>query len=210
MGTVGKIFKITINILLGLLLVLGLFVVFSFVPIPGNYKLFTVQSGSMEPKIHMGSLIFVKPESDYSVGDVVTRMTSDVKVTVTHRIVKKEEKDGKIVFDTKGDANNSEDGAIIMQSDIIGKEIFKLPYFGYLVGFAKTMPGIILLIIIPAVIIVYDEINKIKKEFGKLKKKKRPKEESSGNETRESGLVYSEPQFVRRADAEEAKKRKIV
>ncbi|MFA5871316.1 MAG: signal peptidase I [Parcubacteria group bacterium] len=168
MKTIGKIFKYAVNTLLILLVLLGVFVVFSFVPFPGNYKVFTVQSGSMEPTIKTGSLIFVKPEADYNVGDIVTRRTTDPKVTITHRIVSKEEVQGKIAFETKGDANNAPDGEKFTKDGIIGKEIFKVPYVGYPVGYAKTTPGLILLIVIPAVIIIYDEMNKIKDEIKKM------------------------------------------
>jgi signal peptidase len=179
---IGKIFKITINTILGLLVALGIFVVFSFVPFPGNYKLFTVQSGSMEPNIHTGSLIFVKPEKDYSTGDIVTRKTTDPKVTITHRISSKEEKNGKTIFHTKGDANNGEDMENVAEGDIIGKEIFKIPYLGYPVGYAKTSQGLILLIVIPAVIIIYDEMQKIKKEIErKIDYRRRSKKREENN-----------------------------
>jgi signal peptidase I len=167
MKTIAKIFKIVVNIILVLLVLLGVFVVFSFIPFPGNYKVFTVQSGSMEPTIHTGSMIFVKPMADYNVGDIVTKRTNDPKVTITHRIVSKEEAQGKITFDTKGDANQSADGEKFTKEGIIGKMIAKIPFLGYPVGYAKTTPGLILLIIIPAVIIIYDEMNKIKDEIKK-------------------------------------------
>ncbi len=49
-----------------------LFVVVSMFPIPGNYKLLIVQSGSMEPNIHTGSVVVVKPAENYKAGDVIT------------------------------------------------------------------------------------------------------------------------------------------
>lgn len=184
----SKIFKITINTILFLLIILGIFVTFSFVPFPkvfgekvGNLKVFTVQSGSMEPAIHTGSLIFTRPESDYAIGDVVTRKTADPKVTITHRIISKDAADGKIFFETKGDANDAPDGEKFSQEDIIGKEILTVPYLGYPVAYARTTQGLILLIIIPAVIIIYDEMNKIKAEVGLIfegRKKKRQEEAS--------------------------------
>jgi len=203
-----KIFKIIINICLFGLIAIGILVVFSFVPFPGNYKIFTVQSGSMEPAIKTGSLIFSKPMADYAVGDIVTKKTTDPKITITHRIISKKEVDGKTVFETQGDANKAPDGEKFAKEGIIGKEIISIPYIGYPVSYAKTTPGLILLIIIPAVIIVYDELNKIKKEIGKMWAKK--KEGSEGKEKEEDNLAYPMPQFVRRADAEEAKKRKII
>jgi signal peptidase I len=181
-----KIFKISINLLLGCLIALGIFVIFSFVPIPGNYKLYTVQSGSMEPAIHTGSLIFVKPMADYSVGDVVTRTTSDPKVTITHRIVDKAEKDGQMVFHTRGDANNAADAEDVPGKNVIGKEIFVIPYLGFPVSYAKTTPGLILLIVIPSVIIIYDEAQKIKKEILlKMEYRKRVKKRAENKDKEE-------------------------
>ncbi len=182
MKKIAKFFKYAVNAVLVLLVLLGVFVVFSFVPFPGNYKVFTVQSGSMEPTIHTGSMIFVRPEADYNVGDIITKRTDDPKMTVTHRIVSKEELQGKVAFETKGDANNAPDGEKFTKEGIIGKEVFKLPYIGYPVGYAKTVPGLILLIVVPAVIIVYDEMNKIKDEIKKkidYRKRAKKREENS-------------------------------
>ena len=170
---IGKIFKTILNAILVLLVLVGILVVFSFIHFPGNYKVFTVMSGSMSPKIPAGSLIFVKPLGDYEIGDVITRRTKDPKITITHRIVSKEELEGKIAFETKGDANNTPDGEKFTKDGIVGKVFLSVPFLGYPVSYAKTTPGIILLIIIPAVIIIYDEINKIKSEFLKLKSQKK-------------------------------------
>lgn len=168
----GKIFKIFINTLLFFLIAVGLLVLFSFVKIPGNYKIFTVQSGSMEPAIQTGSLIFVKPLNDYSIGDIVTKKTDDPKMTITHRIISKNEVDGQSFFETKGDANDSADDGTFGKDLIIGKEFLSIPYLGYVTSFAKTQVGIILIIVIPAVIIIYDEFNKIVAEIKRLRQKK--------------------------------------
>lgn len=180
---ISKIFKITVNSIMILLVLLGILVIFSFFPFPGNYKIFTVQSGSMEPAIHTGSLIFVKPVSDYKIGDVITKKTSDPKVSVTHRIVETKERDGKISYITKGDANDGQDMEDASKNQIIGKVIAVLPFLGYPVGYAKTTPGLIILIVIPAVIIIYDEMNKIK---GEIRKKIEDKKKVKEDEKKES------------------------
>jgi signal peptidase I len=162
-----KTFKILANVILAGLVMLGIFVVFSFVPFPGNFKIFTVQSGSMEPAIGTGSLIFVKPSGEYQAGDVVTRKTTDPKITVTHRVIEKKEEAGEKFFLTKGDANDAPDGEKVLPGNIIGKMIFRIPLIGYAVNYAKTTQGLILLIIVPSVIIIYDELNKIKEEIRK-------------------------------------------
>lgn len=202
MKTFAKIFKYAVNTVLILLLLLGVFVVFSFVPFPGNYKIFTVQSGSMEPTIHTGSLIFVKPEADYNIGDIVTRKTSDPKVTITHRIVSKVDTGGQIAFETKGDANNAADGEKFAKDAIIGKEIFKIPFIGYPVGYAKTTAGLILLIVVPAVIIIYDELNKIKEEVKRMMRERKNKRETAGvgSEKGKSEQAAQAPQFVRKSE----------
>ena len=199
---IGKVFKIIVNTILVLLVSLGIFVVFSFVPFPGNYKLFTVQSGSMEPAIHTGSLIFVKPMAGYDVGDVVTRKTTDPKVTVTHRIISKEEKDGQATFRTQGDANNAPDMETVRQSDIIGQEIFTIPYLGYPVSYAKTSQGLILLVVIPAVIIIYDETQKIKREIAKKweERKGRKKKEKGEGEIKNIDFEFKQENLNSKED----------
>ncbi len=180
----GKIFKTIINTVLLCLVVIGIFVVFSFVPFPGNYKIYTVQTGSMSPAIHTGSLIFVKPMSDYNVGDIVTRRTKDSKTTITHRIISKEEMGGKIAFETKGDANDGSDGEKFTDVGIVGKTFLVIPFLGYPVSYARTVQGLILIIIIPAIIIIYDEAQKIKKEVLKkidYRKRIKKREETLNN-----------------------------
>ena len=181
---------ITLNTILILLVLLGILVVISFIPFTGNYKVFTVQSGSMSPSISTGSLIFVKSESDYNVGDVITRKTNDQKIPVTHRIISKEKEEGneKIIFHTKGDANDSPDMQEVFQSNIIGKVFLSVPLIGYPVNYAKTPTGLILIIIIPAVIIIYDEAQKIKKEILKkidYRKRMKKREETLNNKIEE-------------------------
>jgi signal peptidase len=78
-----------------------------------------------------------------------------------------EEKDGQTVFQTKGDANESVDMEKTNRKDIIGKVFLSVPFLGYPVAYAKTTPGLIILIVIPAVIIIYDELQKIMAEINK-------------------------------------------
>jgi signal peptidase len=184
-----KAFNIILNTILVIIFSFGILVIFSFLPITGNIKLLSVLSGSMEPKIHTGSLIFIKPEGEYNVGDVVTRITEEKDITITHRIIKKEIIDGKMVFVTKGDANNIADNEKIYSEMIIGKVMINIPYLGYAVNFAKTTQGMILIIIIPAVIIVYEEILKIKKEILKAFRRK-----NEGKEKKESVKELDEEQ----------------
>ncbi len=172
-----KIYKTVINLILVVLLLIGALVIFSTVNPSEKYKLFTVQSGSMEPKIHTGSVIFTRVVERYQVDDIVTRKTKNSKTTITHRIVR--EADGK--FFTKGDANDGEDREEVLPEEIVGKFYLTIPYLGYLVSFSKTSQGFILIIIIPATILIYEELRKIKKEIKKkLDYRKRRKKREVG------------------------------
>jgi len=149
--------------------------------IPGGIKLFTVQSGSMEPTIRKESLIISRPFTTYSTGEIVTfksesdRQNKNPKITTTHRIYKVELINNKLVFTTKGDANKSADAGTIDEGLIIGKEIFSIPLLGYPISFAKTKEGLIILIVIPATIIIYSELINIKNEAQRLLRERKKK-----------------------------------
>jgi len=123
----------------------------------------------MEPTIHIGSLVISKPSPNYHVNDIITFNSKDF--TNTHRIV--EVKDN--LFVTKGDANDAPDSNLVASSQVMGKTIFTIPLIGYLISFAKTQIGFTLLIVIPATIIIYQEIQNIKKQIEKIRLKKKAK-----------------------------------
>jgi signal peptidase len=163
-----------------LLFIAGI-VTLSMFDIPGGIKLYTVQSGSMEPTIKTSSLIVSKLYKDYQIGDIITfkspgdKEIKNPKLTTTHRIIEKKFENDQIFFATKGDANNVPDFKSVSLDLVLGKTVFVLPFMGYPVSFAKTQNGLILLVVIPATVIVYSELLSIKKEALKLieKRKKR-------------------------------------
>ncbi len=179
-----RIKKTTQSFILGVLSGVGVFVV-SFL-IGGNItfldiqkyfdktitrlpKTYVVYSGSMSPSLPAGSLIAVKPEKNYSVGDVVSFKRSGGQI-VTHRVTKvlRDETSGGAVYETKGDANNASDRELISKEQIIGEGFFALPYLGYSISFLKTKTGFIVFAIIPSVLIILSEILSIKNEVNKL------------------------------------------
>jgi len=163
-----KLSKIILNIVFTAIFLFGLLVIYSALPFSYGLKIYTVQSGSMEPVIKTGSVIFVLPSREYNIGNIVTRTSENNSITVTHRIV---ERNGN-EFTTKGDANNAVDPLPLEQSSIVGKYLFQIPYLGYPIGFARTTRGLLLLIIIPSLFIIFDEAMNIKNELKKMKQKK--------------------------------------
>lgn len=114
---------------------------------------YLVQSGSMEPTIMTGDIIFVNPQPKYFKNDVVTFLDNQER-TVTHRII---EIDGDVI-QTKGDANQSKDTDTIKNDQVVGKVVFTLPKAGYLVAFAKTPVGFTLFIVLPTVLLLFSEV----------------------------------------------------
>jgi signal peptidase len=173
-----KVFKIIYYVFLGAIILIAVLLVWSALPMKNGPKVFIVQSGSMEPAIKTGGVVVVKSVSDYKVGDVITfGPYSKTKAPTTHRIYEMKAVGGEPVYITKGDANNAPDTREISKKDVVGKVLLDVPYVGYAVAAAKTPIGFMLIIIIPAAIIVYDEIRKIWGEIGKMKKNKKDKKQ---------------------------------
>ena len=132
-------------------------------------KIFIVQSGSMAPAISTGSLVFTYPTSTYAPGDIITFKTDQSsKTLVTHRAVFKNYPagiTGAAEYITAGDANKNFDAWKVTDADIVGKVVLSMPYVGYLADYAKKPQGFIFLVIVPATIIVYEELKTIIKEF---------------------------------------------
>jgi len=167
-----KLLKTIYYIFIGFIAVVAILLIFSAFPIPGNFKVMTVLSGSMEPAIKTGSVVIVKPADDYKIGDIITfGPYAKTKAPTTHRIYDIKVTEGRVSYITKGDANNAPDTKEVLKRNIIGKVLFSIPYIGYAVETARKPLGFMVLIIIPAVIIIYDEARKIYEEIKKKKTK---------------------------------------
>ena len=145
---------------------------------PWDLKAFAVTSGSMEPTIKTGSLVFTTRANQYLVNDIITFLEGVSKRPITHRIVDKqltasENGDVAYVYNTKGDINEEADLNSIKESVITGKVRFSFPYIGYPLLWAKSQIGYIFLIIIPATVIIYSEILNIKSELISIIKNRR-------------------------------------
>jgi len=106
-----------------------------------GYKTMAVLSGSMEPNIPVGSLIYVIPRGfEYlEVGDVVSFKVGGNTI-VTHRIVDINPTTREVY--TRGDANQVDDPATVREANIVGRQEFMIPYLGYLSVKFQTTLGI--------------------------------------------------------------------
>lgn len=169
-----------------LILLAGHFGVVKFV------KPYVVQSGSMSPFIPTGSIVLTTPSKAYQQNDVITFfLENDKKNLITHRIVfAKYPTDAKeeTVYLTTGDANEELDRWEVKQQDVVGKVFLTVPYVGYGINLVKQPKGFILLVIIPATILVYEELRSVRKELGKAIAKRRKKKEEEGDFDEKRGM----------------------
>lgn len=162
-----KILSIKLKILLFVLLPLVILTLLtSQTDLIRGYKSFVVVSGSMEPYIPVGSIVYTKHETAYAKGDVISFKNANDQ-TVTHRIVEVVKKDTALQYKTRGDANNASDTYLVPSGNVLGKTFFQVPYVGRLIGFIKTPLGFGLLIIFPTVIFILSELLNIKREIEK-------------------------------------------
>jgi len=131
-----------------------------------GYNNYVIYSGSMEPTVKVGSLLLTRPADveDLQVGDVITYRSPGNHTTLTHRIVSIRQQDGQRVFTTKGDASLEPDPREIILRGQVSKMAFDIPYLGYVVDFAKSTQGVVLLLVVPAAGLVLIHTRKIWKE----------------------------------------------
>lgn len=120
-----------------------------------GFQVFTVISGSMEPTYSVGDLIYVKKvdTSKIEVGTPITFVLNENLVVATHRVVEVDRENQH--FYTKGDANETVDGAPVHFNNVIGVPKFSVPYLGYVSDFIQNPPGMYITIgIVGAMIII--------------------------------------------------------
>lgn len=159
---------------LGLLAIAGI-VVFRLIFTPVS-----IQTGSMEPALPVGTIVFVQSTDSLERGDIITFRQPDSGMPTTHRFIGFAE-DGSLM--TQGDANATPDvhAVPLQQSDVMGEFVFALPF---LTGTYWTSPTGILSIIIMAGAILWIVTIKVKSRRETKNKKGLPSD-TVPEETRE-------------------------
>ena len=115
------------------------------VPKTMGYQLYTVVSGSMEPAVPTGSLVYIKyvEPGDIETGDIIAFYGSDAQGSIiTHRVVSNSNAMGEFI--TKGDANAENDMNPVTYEQYVGKMVRSIPKVGGIVqtitvGSGKTV-----------------------------------------------------------------------
>lgn len=135
---IERICKILMNIIIIILvLVAGIL----FVPRLFGYENFAVISGSMEPNMPVGSIVYSHLEdfNNIKVDDVISFKVNS-ETMVTHRVVEINQDDQSFI--TKGDANDVNDAEPVNYSQVIGVVHFCIPILGYIAMYLRTPLGI--------------------------------------------------------------------
>jgi signal peptidase I len=138
---------------------------------------YTVLSGSMEPVYPTGSLLYVKavkPEG-VEVGQAITFVLNEDLVVATHRVVEIDEENQRVY--TKGDANESVDGAPVHFNNLIGVPVFAIPYLGYVSHYIQNPPGLYVAIAVGAVLLLLVFLPELLAAW----KKEKPEQAETGN-----------------------------
>ena len=107
-----------------------------------NYQAYTVISGSMEPAIETGSLVYIGPvePQDVQVEDVIAFYGGrDSNAIITHRVVENRVVMGEFI--TKGDANQTNDMNPVPYEELIGRVELTIPKFGMVAQLLTGMQG---------------------------------------------------------------------
>ncbi len=128
----------------GILLIVAVILLCSLLVLPGmiGFHMYNVLSGSMEPAIPVGSLLYVRsgePE-DVEEKDIIAFYGSlEDSGIITHRVVKNNVVSG--TFTTKGDANEKEDPAPVPYDNYIGRVALTVPYVGRVLTIMTSLEG---------------------------------------------------------------------
>ena len=140
------------------------------VPSVGGFLPLIVLTDSMYPVIESGDLIICRTTEadDVQVGDVIAFFdpAGNGSSIVSHRVIEVTEYNGEVAWRTKGDNNNTEDRLLVEAEDLVARyEGTRLAGLGNVALFMQTIPGLILCVIVPLLLLVgYDALRRKKYE----------------------------------------------
>ena len=119
---------------------------------------FTLLSHSMEPSLPAGSLVYVKEADPSSLknGDIILFLTEDETVGIQRivNVITDEEDTSSLLFQTRGDSNDTYEGTFVPCENIVGAFVFTIPLLGYVVNYIHNPPGLYFAICFSAVVLL--------------------------------------------------------
>jgi len=136
-------------------------------PLFGAY---IIISESMIPSINAYDAVLTVrvDEEQIEMYDIITFISKEIETAgtpITHRvvdIVHDYDDENKIIgYRTKGDNNNTQDFALIAPDEVIGKVYLRIPMIGYLQTFITRPLGWILIVVVPCLFIIINDVIKL-------------------------------------------------
>ena len=169
--------KIIIAVVMISVAFFGSFLVYFILQISFNTEspIVVVVSGSMEPQIHEGDLLFVmgidaedikNGTAEDKDGDIIVfnaQWPSAPLEPIVHRVIGKYFIGDKWYFETKGDANAIPDQDLTSEDDIIGVVVGGIPYIGWVKIFLTDSGLLIPLLVIISVLLIISIVRDIYK-----------------------------------------------
>lgn len=128
----------------GTALIVGVILLCSILVVPGIFgiHMYHVITGSMEPAVKVGSLIYVHADAPEEIEeeDIIAFYSSiEDGGIITHRVVKNNAVSG--MFRTKGDANEGDDPTPVSYANYIGRVVLTIPYLGKVLTVFTSLYG---------------------------------------------------------------------
>ena len=129
-----KSIKILLGIAVVLMLLLYLLLIIETTFLGGKTptifgkKFFIIVSNSMEPEIKVGDVAVFEKNENIKVGDIIAFKRKNM--VIVHRIVDKVDIDNKVMYQTKGDNNNTTDIGFTDIENVEGVLVDKVPFIG--------------------------------------------------------------------------------
>lgn len=145
------------------------------VPSVGGIFPMIILTDSMEPEFSSGDLIVchTADAEEVKISDIICFYDPEGNgtTTVTHRVTKVTTDDnGELAWETRGDANNTEDSALVPAKNLVGIYQRRIPGLGNAAMFIQTSQGLIICVICPIILLVaYDILRR--RAYEKAKKK---------------------------------------
>ncbi len=145
------------------------------VPSVGGIFPMIILTDSMEPVFSSGDLIVchTAEAADVKEGDIICFYdpAGNGTTTVTHRVMRvTTDEDGELAWETKGDANNTEDSVLVPAKNLVGVYQRSFSGLGNAAMFVQTTQGLIICVICPIILLVaYDVIRQRRYERAKKK-----------------------------------------
>lgn len=132
-------------------------------PLFGAY---IIISNSMVPSINVQDAVVTMRvgQDKIKINDIITFISKEIETKgtpITHRVIGTVDTESGIKYRTKGDHNNTADFALISPKEVIGKVYLRIPLIGYLQIFMTKPIGWLIIVVIPCILIIGNDIRKL-------------------------------------------------